>query len=110
MPALGIEPLGDGGTGETLPLQGDDPRQLVGVVAQLLEVGHRVDDFGGGAVTAGPVHFHRHLLGVVTHGDDDPLDELANDRLTLRRGGGRSRPQGRGVDGEAAYLARCSSD
>ena len=58
----------------------------------MLEAGYRPDDFGGSAVTAGPVHLHGHLFGVITHGDDDSLDELAQLGIKLAKVQPRAQP------------------
>jgi hypothetical protein len=70
----------------------------------LLEASDRADDSGAGAMSAGPVHLESHSFAVIEHGDNDPLDQLPHDGLTVRVGRGGGVPQFGDIHGQATNL------
>jgi hypothetical protein len=83
-------------------VQGECLRHQLGVITELLQTGHRAHQVGAGAMPADPLDFDGDSLAVVDDLDDHPLDELAEDGLALRGGGGARLPERGDVGGQLA--------
>jgi hypothetical protein len=92
-PALGVELRGNLRTTQPGLMQGEHACHQLRVIAELLKLCHRPHEMGAGAVPADPVDLHGDALAVVDDGNDDPLEELADDGLALGGRGGRRLPQ-----------------
>ncbi len=79
---------------EPLVVQLCNPLQQLGIIAQLFEPSDGTIEHGVGAMPTDPMDLQFHFFRFTLHSDDHALDQLADNRLTIRIRGARSVPQG----------------
>src|SRR5262249_19551389 len=98
-PAFSIQRLRNRRCLEPLRMERADAVHQGGIIAQLLQPRDRSVQGGGRGMPARPIEGEGYLFRRALQGDDDALDELADNRLMIRGGGRRGMPEGGNIRG-----------